>query len=78
MYILKKLNRETTASTKEEVERLVFSGWEVISGEDKDISRKPEEKNNLQELPELDEEFIKEEQQQPEQEKPKRTSKRGE
>lgn len=78
MYILKKLNRETTASTKEEVERLVFSGWKVISGEDKDISRKPEEKNNLQELPELDEEFIKEEQQQPEQEKPKRTSKKSE
>lgn len=78
MYILKKLNRETTASTKEEAERLVFSGWEVISGEDKDISRKPEEKNNLQELPELDEEFIKEEQQQPEQEKPKRTSKKSE
>lgn len=76
MYILKKLNRETTASTKEEVERLVFSGWEVISGED--ISRKPEEKNDLQELPELDEELIKEEQLQPEQEKPKRTSKKGE
>lgn len=78
MYILKKLNRETTASTKEEAERLVLSGWGIVSGEDEDTSRKFEEKSNVQELPDADEEFIKEEQLQPEQEKPKRTSKRGE
>lgn len=70
MYILKKLNRETTASTKEEAERLVLGGWKIISGEDK--------KEDVQaDIGEADEELQKEEQQQSEQEKPKRTSKNG-